>query len=274
VGYLLITEENFHEQIGDGRSVFFAGHERMLTAQPKRWTAGAPDAPPQVTIDRLVPRDQWPDLIAKKDEEKSWLEDICRAASLKVKDQNGRSLCHGYAVAHVMEVQRLVQAHPYVELSAESITGQMNGFRDAGGMPDDDMAVAVEYGACPASMMDKPWSLSPNRWNPNWKTERLNYRVSEWIDLELGGSKTFDAQCTAAFLGIPFAMGVAWWSHAFASGFRVVLLGKNRYALRCRNNWGADYGDDGYMDLEEGRGTANLDCIAPVQMTAFDRSAS
>lgn len=263
----LYDESNYRELLGDGRRVWFDGHWRMLNAMAPKHRAGECPWIPKASFDPIS-REQWPDLIAQKDAEKSWLEDLVRQYNVKCGDQNGLGYCHAYGCKDGAVVARLIANHEHVDLSAESIGGPVTGWRNRGAYPEDDMKQLSQYGACPASMMDRPWSLSPHKWDPDWETERLNYRAYEWEDLRVGGP-AFDMAATAVLLGKACSSGFSWWSHFFSGPYRLYREG-NRYVLRYRNTWGMSYGDQGFMDYVEGRGTPTW-CYAVRAMTPQDR---
>ncbi|MFZ5831272.1 MAG: hypothetical protein ACOY3P_14365 [Planctomycetota bacterium] len=236
--------------------MMFDGHLRILGARPPRLGPGeiacakAPDF-------RIVPREEWPDLIAQKDREQSWIEDLIRGV-IPCNDQNGLNYCHGYGMAMAMQVARCIQGHGYTELSAESIAGPVTNWRNDGADPSDDLQQAVKFGACPASYMDAPYSRTPRRWKDGWEESALDYRVEEWVDLR--GRNSFDLAVSACFANIASACGFIWWAHFVSGYYRVVNLGKDRrgnyrFAGRIRNNWGAQWGNDGFADFEEGKGT-------------------
>lgn len=267
---LIINDSNYRQFTDDSGVIVWDGVPRLLTAKRRRTEVGQyPQARP-IRPEQLVPRSEWDARIRQKDAEHSWLEDILKGV-LKTKDQNGLGYCHAYAMVSAMEAQRVVQGHPYVELSAESIGGPITNWRNQGAMPEDDLDQAVSYGACPQSMMDRQWSLNPNRWDPDWKQERLNYRVidGEYWDLEMPG-KAFDACVTAALLGVPYNAGYGWWLHAVLGGLRLRKNSRGFYEIRHLNSWGSSYGENGWFWIEEGKATPDLDCFGVRQMIAKD----
>ena len=261
----LINDSNYKEFTSDTGVVDFNG-PRYLSLMKRRTTYGdkiACRGRPSIIVarpmreDELIPRSEWPDRIRKKDLEKSWLEDLTRGR-VPCGDQGPTNYCHAFGTVQAMMDQRCVQNHPFVRLSSMSIGGPITGWRNKGAYPEDDLDQAVEFGACPYSFQDSEYSMSPSRWGDGWEATRQDYQIDEFLDGLLPGGKAFDAAVTMAMKNIPSAPGFQWWSHLTSGGYRVIDLGRNRFSIRNRNNWGADYGDDGYYDLQEGKGTPDI----------------
>ena len=264
---ILIDDNNWQQHAPINGRFEFNG-PRIMNAVPPRLAAGSDEMIPGWSDEdfTLIPRAEWDDRIAQKDKEQSWLEDIVRG-TIPCTDQNGLGYCHAYGTIAIAECQRLIQNHPFVPLSAESVGGPITGWRNRGADPTDDIKQMAQYGACPKSFMDREHSLSPGKWKEGWQADALKYRVHEWRDMRTT-RKMFDAAATMALLGIPGGLGYMWWSHYISGPYRLLKSG-NKYALRNRNNWGADYGDDGFLDMVEGRGTPDW-LFAGFLMTPTD----
>lgn len=246
----LITAQNVDALCGKPGAAYheFGGHRRILNAVFEPGCDGVMYSRPFRASD-LIPREEWPDRIAQKDREKSWPDDLMREMGVDPKDQDGTRLCHGYCVAAGMEEAYAIQG-VRKKLSAESITGRMNGWKNAGGDPEKDLDVAIRLGACEESFMDRPYSLSHKLWKEGWEENALLHRV---VEFERGFAKRFDVEMTCALNNWPCPKWLAWWRHAFLGGLRGRRNPKTkRYEIMCLNNWGSDWGDNGRAWFEEG----------------------
>jgi hypothetical protein len=271
---LVINDDNYKQFIGDGHQVDFDGHTRLLTARPRITPFGCYRNIPAAKPELLIPRSKWDEIIAKKDEEKSWLSDYIlpeeQIAITKAEDQNGRSLCWSYDVTINAIINRLKQGFPLVLLAAESVAGPITNWSDEGGWPETAMQRFISNGACPQSFLDKPNSLSPSRWKSGWETACSEYKITEWIDLDFAG-KTFDALVSAAMWGISCSTTYSWWQHAIANALRVRKVGR-KYQVMAWNSWGLSYGTNGWFYLEEGKGTPDGGLFGVSQMLPSEQT--
>jgi len=248
----IITPENVDRFCGpQGATEFeFAGHRRILNAnQFPLCSGGLMFARPIAEAVELIPEEQWPDLISKKDREHSWLEDII--GDMPCKDQDGLGYCHGYGPTTVEEVIEKLLGRPHVELSAESVAGRVTNWQNQGGDPEADLQVLVKYGACEASFMDKPNSINLKLWKPGWDKNALSHRAGE-IFAGLSGD-LWGVAGTCAIRNVPTSPWYNWWSHCISGSYRLVYDSKTKKVLlKNRNNWGMTYGDRGYLLMAKG----------------------
>jgi hypothetical protein len=149
-----------------------------------------------------------------------------------------------------VEAIRALQGQPYIDLSAESVAGPVRNWRNQGGYGGEALEQLQNVGACLASFMDQPNSLSPRRWKSGWEADRANHRiVAAWASIDDDG---FDGVFTAALLRLPVSVGLDWWSHQIMV-VGPVILDNGGYGVECRNSWGSEYGDDGYFVLTESK---------------------
>ena len=251
---LIINDDNWREFIGDGHVVERGGELRMLGALPRRTAFGgtvASAADPSF----LIPRSEWDARIAEKDEQKTWLADLIKPEERRVitiaEDQRSLGYCWTYCVTNNVIVCRLRQGEPLVLLSAESVGGPTNGWRDQGGWPETALKRYMSHGACPQSFMDRPNSLDPNRWQNGWQQAGLDYRVEEWLDIDFPG-RTFDALVAAALSGKGSVCCYDWWGHAIFGGLKVRKV-SGRYQVMHWNSWGLSEGEEGWIWIDERR---------------------
>lgn len=216
---------------------------------------------------RLVPRSEWTERIAQKDREHSWLEDIVRDV-IPCGDQGPTNYCHAFSIRDAMHAQRLVQNLRHEELSAMAIGGPITDWKNRGAWPEDDLQQTVKTGTCLASFQDSPYSFKPNRWQDGWEKDCQNYQTDEWTDGLLPRGKAFDALVSFALWGTPACIGFQWWAHAISGGYRVREERRGIYSVLNRNNWGWRYGDNGFVWMQEGRGTPDINCFGIGLMTA------
>lgn len=248
----IITPDNVDRLCGpEGATVFdWGGHTRILNANKKPlFSSGLMFAKPLSEAIDIIPEEQWPDLIADKDRKHDWLDDII--GDLPCKDQNGLGYCHGYGPVTALEVMRARHGLPYVELSAESVAGIVTGWSNEGGDPDEDLKVLCERGACAASYMDRPNSISEKRWKDGWQQNALLHKSEEafgGIDGDLwviAGTAALRNQCTSPWFN--------WWSHCISGSYRLRYDAKTKTVYRKdRNNWGMEWGDKGYCWFSKG----------------------
>lgn len=247
-----LTQSNVDRWCGhpDAETFDFGGHRRVLNANKHPiGSKGLCYASPMADSFEIIPEEQWPDLISMKDRDHSWLED--RIGDLPCKDQDGLGYCHGYGPVTCLEVMRKVAGYPYVELSGESVAGRVVNWRNQGGDPEEDLQVLVQYGACEASFMDEPHSISPQRWQDNWEQNALLYRAEE-VFTQLDGDLWLLAG-TCALRNIVTSPWYDWWGHCISGSYRLKYDVKTRTFYRLdRNNWGMSWGDRGYCWLEKG----------------------
>lgn len=255
----LINDSTYKLLLPDSNGMYDFNGLRICNAVAPRSEPGSLTFAP-IPKFRIIPRTEWDDIIKQKDRDGTWLETLVRDPSYAIPctDQNGLGYCHAYGTVMKLMVQRLLQGHKFVMLSAESVGGPITGWRNSGADPADDMEQVCKYGACPQDMMDRAHSLSPGRWKAGWEKEALKYKVESWVDpraLVTRNVSYFDIAVSMCMQNIPGALGYMWWAHYISGPYRVLKTSNGRYALRNRNNWGSDFGDDGFLDMEEGKGT-------------------
>jgi hypothetical protein len=252
VSELIITDDNFRSHVepppGFTKGLILRDWEKF----PVGSVEGIQEYGDVFRDESLIPRKEWPDLIADMEREKSRLSDIAIFAGIKTKDQNGTNFCHANSPALAVEILRAVQGLEYVELSPGFLGSLVTGGRNVGAWIIDDLKAAREHGFAPASMV--PMNFVGLDFRAGAREEAKKYKVEEWIDFPRArDGKAFDRLMTALFRRIPVCTAHNWWSHAVTAFDPVYKNGQ--FGVRFRNSWGKNYGTDGYFVMMEGKAT-------------------
>ncbi len=70
-------------------------------------------------------------------------------------------------------------------------------------------------------------------------------------------------QMTLALRRLPVPIGLGWWRHLVCQ-LGPIHYGGTDFGVGCDNSWGPKYGDNGYFELTERRGTADLGAFVPL----------
>ncbi len=207
-----------------------------------------PHVPKATEVIKLIPREEWPGLIAEG--KGTWLYDLTRG-KLKPHDQGRTNYCWAHGSVRAEEVTRVFEGQTPLILSAESVAVPLTGGRNRGGYPEEALHQMRNYGACEQSL----WPLNDrNEKNANrsWAQNAKLHRVIRWADVQ-----GFDMQMTCALKRRAVPIGLGWWSHLVCQ-LDPIHYGGTDFGVGCDNSWGPDYGDNGYFELHERRGTADL----------------
>jgi hypothetical protein len=164
-------------------------------------------------------------------------------------------------------VLRVAEGQDPVILSAESIAVPLTGGRNRGGSPEEALHQLRNFGACEQSY----WPLNDRNENnakAGWEENRKLYRLIRWADIS-----GFDMQMTCALLRLPVPIGLGWWGHLVCQ-LDPIHYGGDDFGIGCDNSWGTDYGDNGYFELTERRGTADLGAFAPLTQNFTEKLAA
>lgn len=212
----------------------------------------------------LIPRDKWKPVN---------LETFLPA----VYDQDGIGQCASSSACTVLEACRYMAGLPSVTLSAGDLYSRVNGGRDQGSLPEDNLDELLKNGVAPASKV-------PYIWNGRRYTDsatvaaRKPNRIAEAYLCD-----SFDAMASALQQGFLTQIAI-WWYDNFkpdANGvlppqgrggrgghalmaYGLVKLPDGTWALLVRNSWGPGWGNsrDGVL------GAGN--CIIPESLFSFE----
>lgn len=209
----------------------------------------------------LIPESEWTDRIEEIEKNKSSIPDVCDQVGLKVKNQAQTNYCWINAPVHCLEIMRVMQGQPYVELSPASVGAIIKNFRNVGGWGTEGTQKLASDGAVPSSLW--PNNAIDRQYNtPAANAERVKYQVDEWWELK---PRSFAELATCLLINIPVAIGLNWWGHEVTAVKLVKVNGL--FAVMIDNSWGTTWGDNGRGVLTRSKATPD-DAIAPRLVTA------
>lgn len=204
----------------------------------------------------LIPQSDWQGLIQERKSRKAGITYECDRVGLKVKDQQQTNYCWANGPTHATEIIRVMQGLAPVALSAASVAAQVTNFRNVGGWGDDALQWIIKNGIDPESVWPNA-AISRQYATEANKTLALNYRVTEWWELE---PKNLNQLISAVLHDIPVAVGFSWWSHEVCAVDADWIDGA--IALVIDNSWGTSWGKNGRGTLQ-GRKMLPDDAVAP-----------
>jgi len=186
----------------------------------------------------------------------------------KILDQDGQNSCTAFSAVQSLMICRARQGLPYVELSAGSVYGPINGGRDAGSNIGEALRQLQNVGACTTATLGH-FDWRGARSSSAWKEEAKSYRVDEAVlcgsieeyvsGLQLGWCGNFGVAANSRFS--PDSEG---WMKGSGSGVNHSVLAcgmkknsKGQWFVELVNSWGnwglggyAYYPVDGLADYE------------------------
>lgn len=208
----------------------------------------------------VIPRSQWPALIAEQERTQSSLWHIrergLNGQRIPSLNQGQTNYCWSHGPVSAMTLIRAFMGQPYVRLSATAVAAIIKGGRNQGGWGTEALRWIAAHG-CPPVDLWPPNDRSLRHDTPAMRTEAGKNKITEWYDLR---PRNFDQLATCLLLNIPVAVGYNWWSHEVCA-IRLRQAG-GAYVVDIWNSWGDSYGTDGIGTLSESRATPD-DAVAP-----------
>lgn len=209
----------------------------------------------------LVAPGEWQARIQERKARKAGIVAECDRVGLKVKDQKQTNLCWANGPCRAAEIIRVMQGLAPIELSAASVAGPINGYKNRGGWGNQALEQLVAAGADPVSVWPNTAISSSYHTEANIKLA-LNYKVLEWWELPAGN---LNYLISAMFHDIPVAVGYSYWSHEVCAVDVDWVDGA--IALIIDNSWGVGWGKQGRGTLQ-GRKILPDDAVAPRVVVA------
>lgn len=225
-----------------------------LSARPRGYAyAGVAEPFPD---ELLIPRHEWQARIAEQEERGTHLKALCQQAGLPIKNQQRTNYCWIFAPTHALEVLRVGAGLPMVSLSPASAGAQIKNYRNQGGWGKQGLEWIVAHGVCPSvnwpdTAIDRRYATEFNR------TAALDYRVSEWWELEPGN---LDQHISCLLRNIPVAVGLDYWGHEVLD-IRAVWI-NGAIGAEFDNSWSEQWGNGG-RGIRQGRKLLADDAVAP-----------
>ena len=144
----------------------------------------------------MVPRSQWPELITKMGDWKSY------SFLPPTHDQDGVGQCNCDATTGMAESMRLKQGLPLVQLSAADLYDRINGGQDQGSLLEDAMAAMMKDGVATLASVGAVWKRGQPK-PPAGERSRFKF-------LEVFTCPTFDHLMSALIYNFDVNSGIMW----------------------------------------------------------------
>lgn len=201
-------------------------------------------------------------LLKEREAEKRGLRELATLKGYKHKDQKNVSYCWVFSVVVMMELQRLVQNEPRVNLSPASAGAKITGFQNRGGWGEQACTYISEYGVClTADWPDTAYNGRQYDTPENWGKAEA-YKFGTWLNLR---PRSMVEYANLIVQGYVCSLGFNWWGHQVTGTDAFI-----RDGIICPeilNQWYEGWGDDNYAILQ-GSKAAFDDGVSCLSATA------
>lgn len=183
---------------------------------------------------------------------------------LKIKDQNGRGACNGFALAAVTEGVRFVQGQDYVPLSGWYPYAILCNGVDRGSNILQGYALIQEKGIAPEETVDygiiNPKNLTQKAHTAaqrfrlefgesyqSWRQVVSGVMLREVLNLSICVGNSFNSLDSESVPGVDRGPG----NHAVTVGLGLKKSKRWGWLVRMRNSWSEKWGDKGFCWLAE-----------------------
>jgi len=173
---------------------------------------------PAAEVIEPVPQDQWKSVIEDCHARKIFAMYHRAASTLPQKpSQNGLNYCWAWSLCACLEDTRLLEGQPAVKLAPTS-AGWLVNWWNSGGYLDVTIAGVQKRGLCSANFVPSEHVYDPAKFSAGWEADAINYRTSEWWDVDCNAGAVSVIGHALAILrtGRPGYIAYKWWSHALA----------------------------------------------------------
>ena len=253
--YLIISDKNYRQYAGRADKMHHDQLAPILQGNTGYLGWRVPGSRHELRgsqpVGPTIPRSQWVSMIQAGAGSK--ILSLIKSSGMKAQDQNGLNYCWAYASVRTVEIRRLLEGLPLLELSPESVGGPCTNWKNVGGYASEAFEQMEHAGICEQTYLNAPHSLKPSLWKANWTANAVTHETIDWY--EIGTS--YDEVVTCALKDCPVSIGLDWWGHEIAV-VGVVIGPTGEVLLLCMNSWGVDWpspGANGLFCLTESRGT-------------------
>ena len=273
--YVVITNQNWRQYAATAQGGAFPNDELAPVLQGrcgyKGWQQpGLPhDFKGPRPVDTVIPRSQWANMIRGGAGLKAF--EAIQSQGIHSKDQDGLNFCWGYGSTRVMELRRVLEGLPHIELAPESVCVPCTGGKNVGGYASEAFDQMNSGGVCearflPADHSDRitDWRgnvirVDSSKWTAGWQDNAATHKTIDWYNIDGSGSAgMFDSVMTCLLNDYPCACGLGYWGHLVAF-VAPVLFSDGSFGVLMQNSWlDGDWprkGDNGLAILTEGRAT-------------------
>ncbi len=213
---------------------------------------GAPPFPQHLLIDTS----EFQARIEEKDRLGNRISDWIKRSGSKCKDQGQTNYCWINSPTRLLEILRMQQNLPHVELSPASVGGPIKGYRNQGGFGEEGLEYLIRNGSVPVSMW--PANAIDRRYDTAEATAaRAMYKVgNEWFELQ---PRNHQEMISCLLRNIVVTVGLNWWRHQVT--YCDAVWQDGQAVIRFENSHGSGFGDQG-MAILQGQKMYADDCVA------------
>lgn len=209
-----------------------------------------------------IDRSLWPDMVAKKTAERSWLWDVMKDNNIDSENQSNLGWCHTAGLVGAATTLRVVRGLPIRRFSIASVAGPITGWKNKG-MPilsalrqamDHGIGLRPDSPGADASVCMPNLTLHKSDMTDAVVQEALKYRV---VGYEIDAS-VFETIVTLALMDIPTIWGIYRdWGHCVWGSLKLVYI-KGKLRVIYRNSWTDSFTDD-TLDVNEYPGCGSVE---------------
>lgn len=196
------------------------------------------------------PREEWPELIKRKEKAEASLGHLWRYAKLEILDQQQTNYCWMFGVIAAYHIARAKNNLPKIILSPASCAAKIKNFRNVGGWGGEAIEGINVHGACdskywPQAAIDRQYDTPESRENAKL------HGVAEWDELR---PQSFEELAWSLLDDFACPIGHIWWGHLVCH-IRLVQIGSNEFGTEFANSWGPDWETNGFGVMHEEKAT-------------------